>query len=48
MFCTNVKKAHEYLRVRNAAPGPVQEVGSAKFFEIRDPEGNGVEICEAP
>jgi hypothetical protein len=48
VFCINVKKAHEYLCVINAPPGPVQEVGGAKFFEIRDPEGNGIEICEAP
>jgi hypothetical protein len=44
--CTNVKKAYETLLGRGATPGPIQESGGAQFFEIGDPEGNIIEICE--
>lgn len=29
-------------------PGAIQEAGGTQFFEVRDPEGNVVEICEEP
>lgn len=48
LFCTNVKKAHEYLRVRHATPGPIQEAGGTQFFEVHDPDGNVIEICKEP
>jgi len=48
LFCTKIEKAHEYLRNRGPAPGPIQELGGARFFEIRDPEGHAIEICSAP
>jgi len=48
VFCTNLKKAHEYLRGRGATPGSIQDGGGTQFFEIRDPEGNIIEICKEP
>jgi len=46
LFCANVKKAHEYLSVRGANPGPIQDGGGTQFLEVRDPEGNAIEICQ--
>lgn len=48
IFCRNLKKAHEYLRGRGAAAGPIQKGGGTEFFEVRDPEGNVIEICKEP
>jgi len=47
LFCRKLRKAHEYLTRKGASPGPMQESG-AKFFEIRDPGGIVIEICEEP
>ncbi len=47
IFCANVKKAHEYLKGK-ATAGPIQEGGGTQFFEVRDPEGNAIEICKDP
>jgi len=46
LFCSRLTKAHEYLRKKGAAPGPIQDGGGPQFFEILDPEGNVIEICE--
>jgi hypothetical protein len=43
-----VKKAHEYLRAKNAAPGPIEEAGGTEYFEVHDPDGNAIEICKEP
>jgi catechol 2,3-dioxygenase-like lactoylglutathione lyase family enzyme len=50
IFCSKRKleKAHEHLRNRGASPGPIQDGGGTQFFEIRDPEGNVIEICGEP
>lgn len=48
LFCNKLKKAHEYLEGRGASPGPIQDGGGTQFFEIRDLEGNIVEICKEP
>ena len=48
VFCSNVKKAHEYLRGKNATPGPIQDGGGTQFFDVLDPEGNTIEICKEP
>jgi len=48
IFCSKLQKAHDYLLSRDAAPGPIQGGGDTQFFEIRDPEGNVVEICKEP
>jgi hypothetical protein len=48
VFCTDVKKVHKYLSGRNATPGPIQDGGGTQFFEVRDVEGNTIEICKEP
>lgn len=48
VFCRKAKKAHSFLERKGANPGPIEEQGGAKFFEIRDPEGTVIEICEEP
>ena len=48
VFCGKLKKAHAHLQDRGAAPGPIQNAGGTEFFEVRDLEGNVVEICGEP
>src|SRR5271165_569311 len=48
IFCSKFKKAHEHLQRRGATPGQIQESAGTEFFEIRDPEGNVIEICKEP
>ena len=48
VFCKKVKKARDFLERKGANPTPIKEQGGAKFFEIQDPEGNTIEICEEP
>ena len=47
IFCSNLKKAREYLSGRGVSAGPTQHAG-ADFFELLDIEGNTIEICEEP
>jgi hypothetical protein len=48
IFCDRLKKAHEYLSSRGIGPGPIQDGGDMQFFEIRDPQGNLIQICKEP
>ncbi|HWF09423.1 MAG TPA: hypothetical protein VG297_13230 [Bryobacteraceae bacterium] len=48
IFCTNLKKAHEHFRVGIAPAGSIQDAGGTQVFEVRDPEGNAIEICKEP
>jgi hypothetical protein len=48
IFCNKLTKAQEYLRRRGATTGPIQDGGGTEFFEVRDPEGNIVEVCREP
>lgn len=48
MFCTNVKKAHDYLTRRIGVAGPIHDGDGTWYFEVRDPEGNSIEICKEP
>jgi hypothetical protein len=48
VFCDKLKKAHEFLSSRSLGPGPIQDDGETQFFEIRDLEGNVIEICKEP
>src|ERR1051326_7547926 len=48
LFCGKIKRAHEYLEGRGASPGPIQDGGGTQFFEVRDPEGNVIEVCREP
>ena len=44
----NLKKAHERLSSRGVLAGPIRDGGDTQFFEIRDVEGNVIEICKEP
>ena len=47
--CSNVKKAREFLRSRAVAVSEIQQDSQGThFFEMRDLEGNAIEICEEP
>jgi hypothetical protein len=46
IFCDKLKKAHEELSSRGIGPGPIQDGGDMQFFEIRDLEGNLIQICK--
>lgn len=48
IFCDRLKKARDYLVARGLQPGPAQDGGGTQFFEICDPEGNVIEICQEP
>ncbi len=48
IFCSKLKKAQEVLRNRGVTVGPIQDGGDTQFFEIRDSEGNVIEICTEP
>jgi hypothetical protein len=41
------QKAREHLMSKGSAPSLIQDAGGKQFFEVRDPEGNAIEICEA-
>jgi hypothetical protein len=48
IFCSRLKKVHEYVAARGAMAGPIQQGGGTEFFEIRDRENNVIEVCRAP
>lgn len=47
-FCDKLKKAHKHLTSRGILTGPIQDGGDMQFFEIRDVEGNLIQICKEP
>lgn len=47
LFSSKLKKAREHLISKGSAPGLIQDAGGKQFFEVRDPEGNRIEICGA-
>jgi catechol 2,3-dioxygenase-like lactoylglutathione lyase family enzyme len=48
IFCNRLKKGHEVLSAHGILAGPIQDGGDTEFFEVRDIEGNLVEICKEP
>jgi len=48
IFCSKPTKAHEHLQRKGVAAPPIQHTGGTEFFEVRDPEGNAIEICKEP
>ena len=46
LFCSSLRKARAHLEQRGAAPGPTQSDGGTEFFEVRNPEGNVIEVCK--
>ncbi len=45
IYCRNIRKAHEHLAAWGAKPATIGELGGMQFFEIKDCEGNTIEIC---
>jgi len=48
IFCEKLKKGHEQLASRGVLVGPIQDGGDTQFFEIRDTEGNVIQVCKEP
>ena len=49
LFTRNIKKARDYVSWRGAAVGPMErDAQGTPYFEIRDIEGNVIEVCEEP
>ena len=49
LFTQNITKARDYVSSRGAAVGPIErDAQGTLHFEIRDPEGNVIEVCEEP
>jgi len=48
IFSDKLKKAYEHLTRRGVLAGPIQSDGETEFFEVRDSEGNVIEICKEP
>jgi hypothetical protein len=48
IFSDKLKKAHQHLSSRGVLAGPIQGDGDTPFFEVRDTEGNVIEICKEP
>jgi len=48
IFCNKLEKGHDHLMSRGVLAGTIQDGGDTQFFEIRDTEGNVIEICKEP
>jgi hypothetical protein len=48
LFTTNIKKAKDFLNSRGAGLGEIEQGAQGHYFEIRDPEGNVIEVSEEP
>ncbi len=48
IFCSKLKKGYDHFTSRGVLCGPIQDGGNTQFFEIRDTEGNTIEICKEP
>jgi glyoxalase/bleomycin resistance protein/dioxygenase superfamily protein len=48
IFCEKLNKGHEQLASLGVPVGPLQEGGDTQFFEIRDTEGNVIQVCKEP
>jgi hypothetical protein len=48
IFCRKLSKGLEQLTARGVLAGPTQDGGDTQFFEIRDTEGNVIQICKEP
>jgi hypothetical protein len=46
IFCDKLKQAYEQLSSRGIVVGPIQDGGDTQFFELRDSEGNLIQVCK--
>lgn len=49
LYTINIKKAYDYTCSHGIVTGPIeQDAQGTQYFEIRDPDGNVIEVCEEP
>jgi len=48
IFCMKLQKGREQLEKRGVSPGAIEDGGDMQFFEVRDPEGNVIQVCKEP
>src|SRR5215469_427907 len=48
IFCNKLSKGHDHPTSRGILAGPIQDGGDTQFFEMRDTEGNLMEISKEP
>lgn len=49
LYTTNIKKAYDYTSSHGVVRGSIeQDAQGTHFFEIRDLDGNVIEVCEEP
>lgn len=49
LFTTNIKKAREFVNSRGAGVSQIeQDAQGTHYFELHDPKGNVIEVCEEP
>lgn len=48
IFCDELKDAYERLSSRGIVVTPIQDGGDTQFFEMRDLEGNLIQVCKEP
>jgi catechol 2,3-dioxygenase-like lactoylglutathione lyase family enzyme len=48
LFTAKLQKAREHLTSRGVVPGETQDGGGTSFFQILDPDGTVIEICQTP
>lgn len=44
--CNDIELAHKHCLQKGASPSSIQTGRGPRYFEITDPEGNVIEICE--
>jgi hypothetical protein len=49
LYTSNIKKAKELLSARGVSAGEIQQdAQGTHYFELRDLEGNAIEVTEEP
>ena len=46
VFCGDIELAHKHFLEQGAMPTAIHDGRGPRYFEITDPEGNVIEICE--
>lgn len=46
VFSDKLTKAHDFVCSHGAVAEPIQDGGDMQFFEVRDTEGNLIQVCK--